>query len=69
MIKIEVKVQITEDGTTWFDDDKDKMLGICQIFNEELPFFPECLDSILDKIKHELKNHIRNEADREFNNG
>ena len=69
MIKIDVKIQITEDDALWFDDDKDKLLGISEAFTEELAFFPECLDVILDKIRYQLNDHIRNEADKEFNNG
>lgn len=68
MIRIDVKIQITEDDAVWFDDDKDKFLGISEAFVEELAFFPECLDIILGKIKHKLNDHIRNEADEEFKN-
>lgn len=68
MIKIDVKIQITEDDAAWFDDDKDKILGLSQIFTEELAFFPECLDIILNKIKCQLNDHIRNESDRGFTN-
>lgn len=46
MIKIDVKIQITENDATWFDDDKDKFLGISEAFVEELVFFPECLDTV-----------------------
>ena len=69
MIKIDIRIQITEDDALWFDDDKDKRIGIQEAFTEELAFFPECLDIVFDKIKYQLNDHIRNEADKEFNNG
>ena len=65
MIKIDVNIQIT-DNNSWFDEDRDKIIGISEIFNNELMFFPECLDEVLKKIKFQLNSHIRNEADRDF---
>lgn len=67
MIKIDVRIDITKDDKTWFDDNKDEHLGLCQIFNNELPFLPENLDIIFNRMKYELKEFIRNKADKEFN--
>lgn len=69
MIKIDVKIQITEDDALWFDDDKDKIIGISEAYVPELIFLPKNLDVIFKKIKYELDDHIRNESEREFNNG
>mgnify|MGYP001572147665 CR=1 FL=1 len=63
MIKIDVKIQIKKDDTTWFDDDKDKIFGISHAFARELTSLPKCLDIILEEIKCKLQNHIRNKQD------
>ena len=66
MIKIEVRIQIKKDDTTWFDDDKDKIFNISYAFAGELTSLPKCLDVIFEKIKYKLQNHVRNEADIKF---